>query len=91
MEEVTWKYNKKTHNIKIKNSLLIQDRKEMIEFLKQVPLEKVNRTLKSAVNEWIAHNRLYKLGLYKEHCRECDITKDEALRRRIIYWLLSRW
>ena len=56
MEEVTWKYNKKTHNIKIQNSLLIQDRKEMIEFLKQVPLEKVNRTLKSAVNEWVVHN-----------------------------------
>lgn len=87
---LNFKYNKKTHNIKIIDSYLVTDRKRMIEYLKQLPLEKVNRSFKSCLNEWIAHNRLYKLGLFKNHTSDCDLTMNESKFRRMCYWILSR-
>lgn len=85
-----FKYNKKTNNIKIIDSYLVTDKKRMIEYLNQLPLRRVNRSFKSCLNEWIAHNRLYQLGLFKNHTSDCDLTKDESLFRRVCYWLLSR-
>lgn len=90
MTRVRYKYNSITQNIKIINSPKIKTKKEMSEFLDTVPLEKVNRTKKSSMNEWIAHNRLYQLGLFKTHTCDCDLTKDESLFRRVCYWILSR-
>ena len=87
---LNFKYNKKTHNIKIIDSYLVTDKKRMIEYLNQLPLERVNRTFKSCLNEWIAHNRLYNLGLFKNHTSDCDLTMNESLFRRVFYWLLSR-
>lgn len=87
---LNFKYNKKTHNIKIVDSYLVTDKKRMIEYLNQLPLEKVNRSLKSCLNEWIAHNRLYNLGLFKNHTSDCDLTQNESGFRRVCYWLLSR-
>lgn len=88
---IKYKYNKKTQNIKIINSFLINDKNEMKKYLKTLPLEKVDRTLKSCLNEWIAHNRMYKLGLFKNHSIDCDLTKNESKFRRLCYWLLSRF
>lgn len=90
MSRVRYKYNSITNNIKIINSLRLKTKKEINDFLDSVPLEKVNRTKKSALNEWIAHNRLYQLGLFKKHTCDCDLTKNESLFRRIGYWFLSR-
>ena len=87
---LSFKYNKKTNNIKIIDSYLVTDKKRMTEYLKQLPLEKVNRNFNSCLNEWIAHNRLYKLGLFKKHTQDCDLSQDESLFRRICYWILSR-
>lgn len=87
---LSFKYNKKTNNIKIIDSYLVTDKKRMIEYLDQLPLEKVNRSFKSCLNEWIAHNRLYNLGLFKNHTSDCDLTQDESLFRRACYWILSR-
>lgn len=87
---LNFKYNKETHNIKIIDSYLVTDKKRMIEYLNQLPLERVNRTFKSCLNEWIAHNRLYNLGLFKNHTSDCDLTMNESLFRRVCYWILSR-
>lgn len=90
MSRVRYKYNSLTQNIKIINSTKLKTKKEINEFLDKVPLNLVNRTKKSALNEWIAHNRLYQMGLFKNHTCDCDLTKNESLFRRICYWLLSR-
>ena len=31
------------------------------------------RSFDSYVREWKAHNRLYKLGLFKSHTKDCDL------------------
>lgn len=90
MKRVIYKYNQKTNNIKVINSLKLKTKKEINDFLDELPLNLVERSKKSACNEWIAHNRLYKLGLFKDHCIDCDITKGESLFRRLCYWILSR-
>lgn len=90
MTRVRYKYNSITQNIKIINSPKLKTKKEINEFLNTVPLEKVRRTKKSALNEWIAHNRLYHLGLFKNHTCDCDLTIDESLFRRMCYWIISR-
>ena len=91
MEQVHYKYNKKTRNIKIINSYLITSKKEMIDFIHTLPLDKVERSEKSCLNEWIAHNRLYRLGIFKKHSIDCDLTYKESVLRRIGYFILSRF
>ena len=88
--ELKWKYNKKTNNIKIIDSHKYTSKEFMKFKLRLMPLDKINRSEKSCLNEWIAHNRLYKLGLFKDRCKDTDLTMNESLFRRIIYWLLSR-
>lgn len=90
MSRVRYKYNSLTQNIKIINSTKLKTKKEMNEFLNTVPLSLVKRTKKSALNEWIAHNRLYRMGLFKKHTCDCDLTQGESLFRRLCYWILSR-
>ena len=88
---VTYKYNKKTNNIKVLNPHELITKAEILTYLDTLPLELVNRSKKSCLNKWIAHRRLYKMGLFKTHCVDCDLSKDEALHRRICYWILSRF
>lgn len=87
---VDYKYNKKTNNIKIIDSYKVTSKRLMKLNLYCMPLHKVNRSVKSCLNEWIAHNRLYKLGLFKDRCKDCNLTMNESIFRKICYWLLSR-
>lgn len=48
-----------------------------------------NRTIKSWVKEWKSHNRLYKLGLFKSHTKDCDLEEHEKLHRLLIYEILG--
>lgn len=88
--EFKWKYNHKTKNIKIIDSYKITNKRLMKFKLRLLPLSEIKRTEKSCLNEWIAHNRLYKLGLFKDRCKDCDLTMNESTFRKICYWLLSR-
>ena len=81
--------NKENKSIKIINSYEIQNKKRIIFKLKLLPLKQINRTLKSCVNEWIAHNRLYNLGLFKERTRDTDLEMNESRFRRVCYWIIS--
>ena len=89
------KYNKKTKNMKIINSINLNNKDLMYEYILALGnidsnFANIDRTIKSCVNEWIAHNRLYKLGLFRKACKDCDLTKGESRFRRICYWILSR-
>ena len=47
------------------------------------------RSLKSWVKEWKAHNRLYRLGLFRSHTRDCDLEENEKIHRLIAYQILG--
>ncbi len=88
---VTSSFNPKTNNIKIQNSYFVLSKDEMIRFLAKLDLELIDRSITSCLNEWIAHNRLYRLGLFKSRCKDCDLSSNEGFVRRIGYWILSRF
>lgn len=50
---------------------------------------KSKRTIFSWIREWKAHNRLYKLRLFREHTRDCDLEENEKWYRLIIYQILG--
>lgn len=47
------------------------------------------RTLKSYIRETKAHNRLYKLGLFKKHTRNCDLEEDIKWWKEIVYFIIG--
>lgn len=50
---------------------------------------KSKRTLKSWIKEWKSHNRLYKLGLFKSHTKDCDLEENEKWWRLLAYQFLG--
>lgn len=84
------RYNSK--NIHIVNSYKIRNEKDMIFILlnfKQRTGYCSKRTLKSWIREWKTHNRLYRLGLFKSHTKDCDLEENEKLHRLIAYQILG--
>lgn len=47
------------------------------------------RTKDSWVKEWIAHNRLYKLGLFRKHTKDVDLYENESKFALFCYDILS--
>ena len=52
---------------------------------------KSKRTMKSWLKEWKTHNRLYRLGLFKSHTKDCDLEENEKVHRLIIYEILGKF
>lgn len=52
---------------------------------------KSKRTMKSWLKEWKTHNRLYRLGLFKSHTKDCDLEENEKAHRLIAYEILGRF
>ena len=79
-------------NIKIIDSFKYVDRETQIVTIKMF-MEKYEwfkaRSLKSYVREWRAHNRLYKLGLFKDRTKDVDLNVHEKWYRRLGYFLLG--
>jgi len=50
---------------------------------------KTTRTLKSYIRETKAHNRLYKLGLFRKHTRNCDLEENIKWWKEIIYFIIG--
>lgn len=79
-------------NIHIVNSYLVNNKSKMFTILilfKEVTKYKSKRTLKSWIREWKAHNRLYRVGLFRSHTRDCDLEENEKLHRLIVYQILG--
>jgi len=89
MEYIIDKDNK---NITIKDSYKYADLETQVATIKifLTSYEWFNaRSLKSYVREWRAHNRLYKLGLFKSHTKDVDLNVNESIFRRILYFFLG--
>ena len=86
-------YNKKY--LRIDDSYKVEDKytytmsKDIMELIKKKSNIEYKRSLESWTIEWIAHNRLYKLGLFKKHTKDVDIDENESLFRRICYHIIS--
>lgn len=82
-------------NIKIIDSYKIKDKKlikeAVIEILEKAPMYFSNRTVRSLVREWKAHNRLYEWGLFVSHTKDCDLEAKESLFKRFFYFFLGRF
>lgn len=81
-------------NVKIINSYEIRNEKEMRLILLQFKVRtgfKSKRSLESWIKEWKTHNKLYKLGLFRSHTKDCDLEENEKLHRLIVYEILGRF
>lgn len=47
------------------------------------------RTLKSYIRETKAHIRLYKLGLFRKHTKNCDLEEDIKWWKKIAYFIIG--
>lgn len=50
----------------------------------------LKRSNTNIMNEWVAHNNLYKLSLWVDHTKDVDIEADIPKWKCFIYYLLSR-
>ena len=50
---------------------------------------KTNRSLKSYIRETKSHNRLYKLGLFRSHTKNCDLEENIKLWKEIVYFIIG--
>lgn len=79
-------------NIKIIDSFKYTDRETQVATIKLF-MSKYDwfnaRSLKSYVREWRAHNRLYKLGLFKDRTKDVDLNVAEKWYRRLGYFFLG--
>lgn len=47
------------------------------------------RDIDSWLKEWKAHNRLYRLGLFRSHTKDCDLNEDEKFWRVFFYRIIG--
>jgi len=82
-------------NTHIQDSYQIKLRKSMeneVEFIKQarkIRKYPVTRTTNSYVREWRGHNRLYHIGLFKSHTKDCDLEENISLWKELIWMVLG--
>ena len=80
-------------NIKIKESYKIESEYLMnyilVKFKQETSYES-KRTIKSWIKEWKSHNKLYKLGLFKNHTADCDLKENEKWYRLLFYEIIGR-
>lgn len=81
-------------NIKLIDSYKIKNKSDMRAILSTFKLNtgyKSKRSIRSWLREWRFHNRLYRLGLFKSHTKDCDLEENEKIHRRIIYFIFGRF
>lgn len=86
--KVTYKRNL----TKIYDSYLMADVKKQVEDIinKRVDMGlETTRTLTSYIRETKAHNRLYKLGLFRKHTKNCDLEENIKWWKEIIYFIIG--
>lgn len=95
--DVSFSYDKNPC-LHIKNSHLIQTKKEIKDLLNQIhtcdEYKKLQaagytRTLESEYREWKGHNFLYNIGYKRERTGSVDIDNNEPQWRRFAYAVLS--
>ena len=79
-------------NVRILDSYRITEMVEMYNILSWFLYKtgyRSRRNIFSWMKEWKAHNRLYKLGLFKEHTKDCDLEENEKWYRLLLYEIIG--
>lgn len=90
---IEYAFNK--NNVHIKDSYLITNKEDMRVILGEIRLEAArqchfyDRNTNSWLNEWCAHNRLYKLGIAKKRTGSVDFCETEHWLKRFAYTILA--
>jgi len=78
-------------NVRIIDSYKVKE-KEMADILFWFMFKtgyESKRSLDSWLREWKAHNRLYRLGLFRSHTKDCDLNEEEKWWRLLAYSILG--
>ena len=84
------KYDRKC--VSILESYKIKEPMKMLNTLVLFKLKtgyQSRRSFNSWLKEWVAHNRLYKLGLFRSHTKDCDLEENEKWWRLLAYQFLG--
>lgn len=77
-------------NIHIVNSYHITDDTMKLEILELINQQvTINRSLKSQLTEWKAHNVLYRWHIVRSRTQTVDINENESLFARAAYKILA--
>ena len=84
------------NNIQIKDSYTITSKSEMSEILYALEhfhpeCNVFKRNHFSLICEWKTHNRLYKLGLWKNHTKDVDLNYPLKWYMKVLYVLFGIW
>ena len=83
------------NNTHITNSYKVQNRKSIrnevvyIKEQRKILRYPTTRTDNSYIREWVGHNRLYNLGLFRKHTKDCDIQEPSNLLNELIWLILG--
>lgn len=82
-------------NTKVIDSYKITDRneirKQVLWIIEERKIRKypITRTVNSYIREWVGHNRLYELGIAKEHTKDVDLQEPSSLLNELIWLILG--
>ena len=86
-------YTVSENNIKIIDSYKVTKWADMLRILTTIKKETnsnvFNRSMDSLIEEWIAHNRLYKLHIFRSHTKDVDLNYPQKWYEKLIYRILS--
>ena len=77
---------------KIYNSYLVKDTSKKIDEIINKRKEKgldITRSRRSYICELKAHNRFYKLRLFKKNTKNCDLEENIKLWKEIVYRIIG--
>lgn len=75
-----------SHDLSIKDSIIMA---KNIYYIRKYFGYNVKRDVDSYIRELISHNRLYKLGLYRSHTKDCDLEENIKPLTNLIYKILG--
>lgn len=59
------------------------------EILRIASIYNSNRAFSSLYREWICHNKFYKLGLFKERTKDCDLEAKQIFIVKLFYFIFG--
>lgn len=80
------------NNTKIYDSYTYNNISSLVKEILQERLEKdlpITRSMISYAREIKAHNRLYKLGLFRSHTKDCDCEENIVKWKEIVYSIIG--
>lgn len=83
------------YNTHIEDSYLITDKREIekeLDYIIEVRkgMKYPTRSLKSYTREWLGHNNLYNIGLFRSHTASVDLNENNSIIEELIWLIIGR-